>query len=209
MKQTLTAAMIGLAVLVSGLFGSLQAQAQESYRIGVGDRLTIEVLEDPSLNRATVVLPDGRISFPFAGTIAVAGRTVGQVEASITAAIAGNFAAEPQVFVAVQPRSVDGFNEPEERGPRIKIYFLGEVGNPGVRDLRSGVTFLQAMAQGGNLTNFAATKRIQLRRTDPDTGEQKLFTINYKSILDGAAVANDFPMADGDVIIVPERRLFE
>ncbi|MEM9435410.1 MAG: polysaccharide biosynthesis/export family protein [Pseudomonadota bacterium] len=209
MKQTLTAVVLGIIALVGSLLWTTQADAQETYLIGVGDRLSVEVLEDPSLNRAATVLPDGRISFPLAGTISVAGRTISQVEAAITAAIAENFASEPQVFVSVQPRAPDGLITPEDREPRIRVYFLGEVGNPGVRNLRTGVTFLQAMAQAGNLSNFAATKRIQLRRTDAVSGQQQLYTINYKAILDGAAVINDFRLAEGDVIIVPERRLFE
>ena len=50
------------------------ALAQE-YRIQSGDRLSVEVLEDASLNRTLVVLPSGTIDFPYAGSIRVAGQT--------------------------------------------------------------------------------------------------------------------------------------
>ncbi len=66
----------------------------------------------------------------------------------------------------------------------------------------------QALAESGGLTRFAADKRIQLRRTDPRSGQQSITPINYRALADGA-VMNDFPLADGDVILVPERRLFE
>ena len=36
----------------------VQAQAQDSYNIQPGDVLRIEVLEDPSLNRDALVLPE-------------------------------------------------------------------------------------------------------------------------------------------------------
>ncbi len=72
-----------------------------------------------------------------------------------------------------------------------------------------GTTILQALSQSGGFTNFAATRRIQLRRTDRQTGRQSVVVINYKAIAAGAVVTNDFALADGDVIVVPERRLFE
>jgi polysaccharide export outer membrane protein len=200
-----------LVGLIMTLFGTMVA-AQSEYQIRAGDTLKIEVLEDSGLNRATVVLSDGRISFPFAGTLRVSGRTVGEVEASITSAISSNFAAEPNVFVSVEPgeraqqQTVVAAPAPP---PTIDVYFLGEVGNPGLKEVAPGTTFLQAMAQSGGLTRFAADKRIQLRRTDHSSGQTYMFEINYSAILDGAELRNNVEILEGDVIVVPERRLFE
>ena len=58
------------------LFSALSAQAQSDYRIRSGDVLQIEVLEDPSLDRAVVVLPNGQFTFPFAGTLRAGGQTM-------------------------------------------------------------------------------------------------------------------------------------
>lgn len=192
--------------LIMTLIGGM-ALAQSEYRVRSGDTLVIEVLEDNSLNRAVVVLPDGRISFPFAGTIAVAGRSVGQIESAITSGIASNFAAEPNVFVSVQPgqRQLSAAASPAT----IDIYFLGEVNAPGLKEVAPGTTVLQALAQSGGLTRFAAAKRIQLRRTDPATGRPSVFQINYRALSNGAAMTSDIRLQDGDVLLVPERRLFE
>jgi polysaccharide export outer membrane protein len=198
-----------LAGLIVSLFATLAA-AQSDYQIRAGDTLQIEVFEDSALNRAVVVLSDGRISFPFAGTLRVAGRTVREVQASITTAISSNFSVPPTVFVAVQPAPVvprTAFTPAPP--PTINIYFLGEVSAPGAKPVAPGTTFLQAMAQSGGLTRFAASKRVQLRRTDPITGQPHVFTINYGAILDGARMRNDITLIDGDIIVVPGRRLFE
>ncbi|ARE42509.1 Periplasmic protein involved in polysaccharide export (plasmid) [Rhodovulum sp. P5] len=198
--------------IVAGLMlvlAAAAAQAQEQYRVKPGDVLSVEVLEDNSLNRSLVVLPDGRISFPFAGSLVAAGRTVGQIESAITSAISGNFTITPNVFVAVQPATDDGSAADGYLGPVINVYFLGEVGTPGLREVEKGTTFLQALSLGGGLTNFAATKRIQLRRADPKTGAQKVYQIDYHAIMRGATMARDITLRDGDVILVPERRLFE
>ena len=195
-----------ILVLIMAMTGNM-ALAQSEYRVRSGDTLVIEVLEDTSLNRAVVVLPDGRISFPFAGTVEVAGRSVSQIEAAITAGIADNFASQPNVFVAVQP----GERRPATAAApnMINIYFLGEVNTPGLREVVPGTTLLQGLAQSGGLTRFAAAKRLQLRRTDPATGRQSVFKIDYRALSDGAAMSSDIRLQAGDVILVPERRLFE
>ena len=194
-----------LIALVATAFAT-GAFAQSGYQIRSGDTLQIEVLEDPSLNRSVLVLPDGTISFPFAGSVRAAGRTAGAVDAAITAGIASNFASEPNVFVTVSSLSerVVGV------GPAtMNVYVMGEIASPGEKQLRRGTTLLQALAETGGFTAFAAKKRIILRRTNSRTGEQSVSKINYKSIADGAAVGGDIVLRDGDVIIVPERRLFE
>lgn len=187
-------------VFATGVF------AQAGYQIRPGDTLSVEVLEDPSLNRSVLVLPDGTVSFPFAGSINAAGRTAGDVDAAITSGIAGNFASEPNVFVTVQSLT----ERPTATGAaQIHIYMMGEITTPGEKHLSRGTTLLQALAETGGFTSFAATKRIILRRTDSRTGKQSVSKINYKAIADGAAIGSDIVLRNGDVIIVPERRLFE
>jgi len=194
------------------LTGATLAQAQSDYRIKAGDTVRVEVLEDPSLNRQALVLPDGQINFPFVGSVRVSGRTAGQVERSIAAGIASNFATDPTVFVSVdslRPKEPAAPAGPEPDPITIDVYFLGEVNTPGLRPVAPGTDFLQALSQNGGFTRFAATKRVQLRRRDNSTGAQQLFLINYKAIADGADIRNNLLLQDGDVIIVPERRLFE
>ena len=201
-----------MRTLIFGLIALLlatSASAQSNYKIRSGDVLAIEVLEDPSLNRQVLVLPDGSFSFPFAGSISAGGRTVDQVKGTITAGIASNFATQPNVFVSVQQlRPREAPTGPVAQA-MIDVYFIGEVNTPGLREVSAGTNFLQALSQNGGFTRFAATKRVQLRRTDAATGEQRVFVINYKAIAEGAAMTSGMTLQDGDVIIVPERRLFE
>ncbi len=166
------------------------------------------MLEDPGLNRSVIVLPDGRFTFPFAGSLRASGRTISQIQATVTNAIAGNFASPPTVFVTLQPKERLPVPVTPAKPATINIYFLGEVATPGLREVAPGTTFLQAMAQSGGLTKFAATKRIQLRSTDRRTG-QPTFRFNYAALERGAALARNPVLQDGDTIVVPKRRLFE
>lgn len=186
------------------------AVAQGDYRINSGDVLAIEVFEDTTLNRDVLVLPDGRFSFPFAGTVAARGLTSAEVASTISSKIASNFASPPTVFVTVrQLRPVVAASGVAAKPVTIGIYFLGAVAKPGLAEVKPGTTLLQALAQGGGFNNFAATKRVQLRRTNPATGQQTLYQFDYKALANGASMARDVVLADGDVILVPERRLFE
>lgn len=202
-----------LAIWALLIAGTGAATAQQDYIVRPGDTLRIEVLEDPALNRNVIVLPGGRFSFPFAGTVQAGGRTLGQIEDAVSDAIAPNFATTPSVFVSVlslrpsEPQAT-GSGAPAEP-ETIAVFFLGEVAEPGGKAVPPGTTFLQALALGGGFSNFAALKRVQLRRTDPLTGEQKLYVINYKALTRGARLIGNMVLQDGDVILVPERRLFE
>ena len=191
-----------------GLFIATTAMAQDDYQIRPGDTLRVEVLEDPQLNRNVLVLPDGRFSFPFAGTVAAGGRSIGDVERSIANGIASNFATRPNVFVSVQSLRERRPSSGGVAARRMEIFFVGEVNTPGAKTVAPGTTFLQAIAQSGGFTRFAALKRVQLRRTGPD-GRSNVYTVNYKAIANGAEMANDIRLQSGDVILVPQRRLFE
>ena len=191
---------IVLALLAAMLAAPAAFAQSASYRIQPGDQLAVTVLEDDTLNRQVLVLPDGRISVPLAGSVRAAGQTVESVEKAIADRLASNFAVRPSVFV-----SVTGVVEEEETFP---IFVMGQVDDPGQIEVEVGTTLLQAIALAGGLDRFAATKRIQLRRTD-STGQQKLYLFNFKAVERGGAIQSMITMREGDVIIVPERHLFE
>jgi polysaccharide export outer membrane protein len=190
-----------LAALLALVSAPLALAQSAGYRIQPGDQLAITVLEDDSLNREVLVLPDGQISVPLAGSIQAAGRTVESVEGTIADRLASNFAVRPSVFV-----SVVAVSELEETFP---IFVVGQVAEPGVREVEPGTTLLQAIALSGGLDRFAATKRIQLRRRDPSTGQERLYLFNFNAVERGGAIESMITLREGDVILVPERRLFE
>jgi polysaccharide export outer membrane protein len=72
-----------------------------------------------------------------------------------------------------------------------------------------GTTLLRAMALAGGPDRCAAATRSQLRRSDPSTGQEKLYLFNYNAVERGGAIESMITLREGDVIIVPERRLFE
>jgi len=193
-------------LLMAGLAGA--AAAQSDYRIQPGDTLQIEVLEDPNLNRTVLVLPDGSISFPLAGTLKAGGRNIDSVAQTLASELASNFAVEPTVLVSVAqiaPKTRRGPNVPD----LMNIYIIGEVNEPGRKEVLPGTTLIQFLAEAGGLSRFAAEKRIQLRRVDPASNEETVYRFNYRTMGGPDSISGTTVLAPGDVIVVPERRLFE
>jgi polysaccharide biosynthesis/export protein len=183
---------------------ALSASAQD-YRVRPGDVLQIEVLEDATLNRSAIVLPDGQITLPVAGTIRVAGRSLGQVQEELARRLAPGFAAAPTVFVTLSALAERPEPAPERT---IDIFVLGAANAPGKVEVSPGTTLLQAIAQAGGLSPFAAKKRIQLRRVDK-SGNEQIYKLDLDAIERGAAGGGATRLVEGDVIVVPQRKLFE
>src|SRR6185436_17567504 len=121
---------IVLALLAAVLAVPAAFAQSASYRIQPGDQLAVTVLEDDTLNRQVLVLPDGRISVPLAGSVRAAGQSVEAVERVIADRLASNFAVRPSVFV-----SVTGVIDSGETFP---IYVVGQVGAPGQDEVEVG-----------------------------------------------------------------------
>lgn len=187
-----------MSLVVSG------AAIAQGYGVRAGDTLRIEVLEDPTLNRSVLVAPDGRISVPLAGGIRASGRTVEAIQQDLATRLAPNFATTPTVYVALErQREVRPSSNAAAAAPTIDIFVMGEAAKAGKVEVAPGTTVLQLFAQMGGFSKFAATKRIQLRRGN------EIFLINYKAIEAGTSQQGATVLAEGDVIVIPQRKLFE
>lgn len=201
-----------IATLAIALWAVLTTSvaADSAYKIRNGDILRVEVIEDPSLNRTVLVSPDGRISMPLTGAITAAGKSIEDIQRQLASGLSASFASRPNVFVAVErlaERRVVAPRAPEP-DPTIEIFVMGEVAKPGKITLAPGATVLQAFAEMGGFTRFAASSRVQLRRPAPD-GTEARYELDYKAIEAGESTAGTTVLVPGDIIVVPQRRLFE
>ena len=192
--------------LLSVVFGVLlalltvvSAQAA-SYRLRVGDALSISVWQDPKLDRQVVVGPDGTIAFPLAGHIVAAGQTLQAVEAALSNKLKGNYNTALDVTVALTA-TVD------KKAVDATIYVTGEVNKPGAFPLgNQPVNALQAIALSGGFSPFAATSRIVINRQSH--GQELQFIFNYRDFESGRDLSGNIDLRAGDVVVVPEKGLF-
>jgi polysaccharide export outer membrane protein len=170
-----------------------------------GDTLTITVLQDPKLDRTVVVDPAGEIAFPLAGHVRARGLTAQAVENILKARLKNNYKEENldiTVAVAASPKEI-----PEE-DLKPKVFITGEVVRPGSYVVRQPTTLMQVIALAGGVGPFAAKSRIQVRRRGSG-GDETIFMFNYKAYEAGNDLEGNIKLRAGDVIMVPERGLFD
>lgn len=188
------------------------AEQKGPYLLRAGDTVEVIVLEDPELTRRALVRPDGKISLPIAGTLTAEGRSPEQLQSSIRSRLTSNFIEPPSVTVSLVGIALEEeIEEVEEVDDPREFYVVGEVARPGRFEYPSDKTIsvLQALTVAGGLNAFAARKRIQVREVVEEGERVRLF--NYEAVEDGSGINPDdlATLADGAIIIVPERGLFE
>jgi polysaccharide export outer membrane protein len=177
----------------------------EAQTLKSGDSLSISVLQDPKLDRNVVVDPSGEIAFPLAGHIRARGLTPQALENVLKTKLQPNYKDDHldiTVAVANAPKDI-----PEE-DLKPKIFITGEVVRPGSYVVRQPTTLMQAIALAGGVGPFAAKRRIQVRRRAPG-GDETIFMFNYKAYEAGQDLEGNITLRAGDVIMVPERGLFD
>jgi polysaccharide export outer membrane protein len=191
-----------LLALLCVVFLTTGAEAQT---LKPGDSVSISVLQDPKLDRTVVVDPMGEIAFPLAGHIRARGLTPVALENVLKNKLKNNYKDENldiTVAVAHAPKEI-----PEE-DLKPKIFITGEIIRPGSYVVRQKTTLMQAIALAGGVGPFAAKNRIQVRRRAP-SGDETIFMFNYRAYEAGSDLEGNITLRAGDVIMVPERRLFE
>lgn len=133
--------------LWAGLLVAAAPSGAGDYLLGPGDTLAISVFEHPELSIPAVqIRPDGRISHPFIGELAVAGLTPQGLAAEVTRRLAG------ELNVPLVAVNVTGFRE-------NRVYVLGQVRNPGAFPADGALTVAKAVALAGDLTEKADRRR--------------------------------------------------
>jgi polysaccharide export outer membrane protein len=182
-----------------------RVDAQELRTLKPGDTLSISVLQDPKLDRTVTVDPLGEIAFPLAGHFRARGLTPIAVENILKSKLKGNYkdeALDVTVAVANAPKDI-----PED-DLKPKIFVTGEVARPGSYVVRQPTTLMQAIALAGGIGTYAAKARIQVRRRGPG-GDETIFMFNYRAYEAGQDLEGNITLHAGDVIMVPERGLFD
>jgi polysaccharide export outer membrane protein len=160
------------------------APAGKDYIIGAEDVLDIQVWGSNELNQTVFVRPDGRLSLPLVGEIAVAGKTVQQLQDHLLAVY------EKTVRGAVVTVIV---KEIKSR----PVYFVGGFAKPGVMQLTSDLTLLQAISLiGGVLPEADGEKGFLLRR-------DRKIPIDFNRLAQRGDLSQNPKLEPGDSVVVP------
>lgn len=189
--------LMAIAVLVGW---AMQGPVMAQYLLQPGDVVQISVWQEPRLDQQVAVAPDGSIALPLAGRIQAGGRSASAVQQAIASQLAPHYADELDVTVHLMGR-------PQAEEVQPTIYVMGEVAGPGEFPVRKPTSLLQAIALGGGLSPFAAERRIQVHRKQG--GQDEIHLFDFRAFKHGVNPAGNIMLRPGDVVVVPERGLFE
>lgn len=160
---------------------------QQSYRVGVGDLLQIEVYDEADLTKEVRVLTDGFISMPLLGEIQAADLTVKDLQEKITKLLAEKYLVSPQVTVFVKEFS--------------KIYVFGEVKSPGSFPIYGNMTVFEAITLAGGFTEVANPAKIKVVRQE--RGKETSFEADITRLTKKGDSSQDIELKANDRVIVP------
>lgn len=158
--------------------------AGKDYIIGPEDVIDVQVWGSSDLNQTVFVRPDGRLSLPLVGEIAVAGKTVQQLQDHLLAVY------EKTVKGAVVTVIV---REIKSR----PVYFIGGFAKPGVMQLTGDLTLLQAISLVGGVSPEADGEKGFLLRRD-----QKI-PIDFNRLAQRGDLSQNPKLEPGDSVVVP------
>lgn len=166
------------------------AQVMPEYTIGYDDVLYLNVWQDKDLSQEVAVQPDGRINFPLAGEIPCVGLTIAQVKKELTERLK-EYIKNPVVSLSL--RKVGG----------SRAIILGQVGAPGVYDIKVTTSVLELIALARGFTSDAACSSTILIRGAP--GNPKGMRLNLTQAIDKAAPNQNVRLAPGDIVYIPKK----
>ena len=163
----------------------------DSYTLGPGDRLRIDIFNVPEYSGEFFVLGDGAVNLPVVGAIPIQGLTV-QRASSLLTGYFSRYVKRPIVTISVlAPRPVQFAIAGEvTRAGSYTIPFSG--------DNRKFPTVSQAIQLAGGTTQTANLRQVQVRRA----ASGRIVSVNIFDVLQRGNTGQDITLRDGDTVYI-------
>lgn len=178
--------------------------------LGVGDLVSLRIVEDRDKVLSLYVQDSGDIQAPFIGLVKANGRTCKQVAYFMKRELEKQYFQQATVIVALE-RIRPSSNNTMRGGPGyvqddtryITVY--GQVSRQGRYELlpEDDLTVSQAVLRAGGFSQFAQTKKVKVIRKTPK-GNVTIF-VNLDNVMRLGKLEYDIPIRPEDVIIVTEK----
>jgi len=171
---------------------ALVPDSPPEFVFGPGDKIDISVWRHDDLNMQIVISPDGAISYPLVGRLAVAGMTYPDLAQLLSTRIA-EYYKDPQVSINVLEVS------------SMKVYVLGYVRVPSIMQIESELDVVGALTRAGWVTEDSRTNNILLIRGGLE--EPELFVIDLDQLLASGDMRQNVALQKGDILYVPPKTI--
>jgi polysaccharide biosynthesis/export protein len=134
------------------------------------------------------VRSDGGLSFPLAGELDAAGKTVEELREAIDQRLQKYI---PNAVVTVAVKLIGG----------NRVYVIGKVNRPGEFSFNRALDVMQALSLAGGTTSFAALNDIKILRRE--NGKQQSIEFRYADVESGRKLEQNILLKSGDTVVVP------
>lgn len=166
----------------------LDGSAFESYRLGPGDGIAVEVQRFTDLSFQATLDLQGNVTVPLAGNVNLSGLTPEQARDTLYG-LYNRYVVEPDVSVTLTTQRP------------VEVTIVGEVPRPGVYAL-AAPQLSTALVTAGGATRLADLRAVQVRRP-LGTGEVLEQTVDlFTPLYEGDAIPQ-VRLQNGDVVSVP------
>ncbi|AGA80586.1 SLBB domain-containing protein [Echinicola vietnamensis] len=171
---------------------NLNIPTPQSYVIGTGDQLLIDIYGDSQQSYDLSVNPEGRVYIPNVGPINVGGSTIQAATARIKRELSSIYAdlnsSNPRTFMQIRLGNIRS----------IQVAMVGELQNPGDYTLPSFASVFNALYAAGGPNRQGSFRNIRVFRDSRQIAEVDV----YEFLMNGNQQQN-VRLQDNDVIMVP------
>lgn len=145
----------------------------EPFRLGPGDKLEIELMEDVNSRTSVTVGPDGKIYFSLLPGLDVWGLTLPEAKALLERELAKFVKTNAQIGLTL--RGVES----------QRVWLLGRLQTPGVYPMQTPVTLLEAISSAGGTLTYTASG---VSREAGFTGDDELADLQRAFVIRGGHI---------------------
>lgn len=176
------------------------------YVIGPGDKLDIQVWENPDLGGTVEVSRSGDFSFPLIGKVHAAGLSVFALEKKLTQKLAAGYLVSPQVRVRITEYS------------NQKVFLFGAVKKPGSYVIKGKTSILELISSMGGITDDTGVTAIIVRPESPQRKNkplavdqaraEEIIRVDLERLAAGEGGKNIFVMPGDSIYVKKVQKIF-
>ncbi len=167
--------------------------SQEAFRLGIGDKIEVEVLEVPGTRQTCTVMPDGIVHYNLLPGLRVVGLTLEELRGLLATALSEHYRS-PQVGVIL--RGV--FSQ--------RVWVMGRVNTPGLYPLDMPMTIIEGISRAGGLftSGFSGTtEELADLRHSFFIRDGKFVPVDFHRLLREGDMSQNLYLRNGDYIYLP------
>jgi protein involved in polysaccharide export with SLBB domain len=170
----------------------LLGEPHDSYRLGPGDRLELELMEVADTRQTSIVMPDGDLYYQTA-QVHAAGLTITQLKAALEKQLETDYR-DPQLSLILRGMTSQ------------RVIIMGRVNNPGIITLDSPTTLVEAISRAGGLmiqrSGINSEELADLGRSFL-VRDGEMMPVNFVKLLRDGDASQNIYLKNGDFIYFP------